>query len=87
MMQNQREAQEKIKDKLRSNARKRKQEGNLEADMKARQENTNSIKQSSEDGAVATNKLQTPVAYDIPRTPTPDYADLNARFNKDYNTF
>ena len=77
MMQNQREAQEKIKEKLRSNTRKRKQEGNLEAE----QENTNSIKQSSEDGAVATNKLQTPVAYDIPRTPTPDYADLNARFN------
>ena len=77
MMQNQREAQEKIKERLRSNTRKRKQEGNLEAE----QENTNSIKQSSEDGAVATNKLQTPVAYDIPRTPTPDYADLNARFN------
>ena len=82
MMQNQREAQEKIKERLRSNTRKRKQEGNLEADMKkAGQENTNSIKQSSEDGAVATNKLQAPVAYDIPRTPTPDYADLNARFN------
>ena len=80
MMQNQREAQEKIKEKLRSNTRKRKQEGNLEAE----QENTNSIKQSSEDGAVATNKLQTPVAYDIPRTPTPDYADLNARFNNQW---
>ena len=86
MMQNQREAQEKIKERLRSNTRKRKQEGNLEVDMKAGQENTNSIKQSSEDGAVATNKLQTPVAYDIPRTPTPDYADLNARFNNDSNT-
>ena len=81
MMQNQREAQEKIKEKLRRNTRKRKQEGNLEVDMKAGQETSNSIKKSSEDDAVATNKLQTPVAYDIPRTPTPDYADLNARFN------
>ena len=43
MMQNQREAQEKIKDKLRSNTRKRKQEGNLEVDMKAGQETSNSI--------------------------------------------
>jgi len=39
-------------------------------------------RKSSDDGGGGSDqhKLQAPVECDIPRTPTPDYADLNARF-------
>ena len=85
-------AEEKIKEELRRNDGRGKEKNNLEEDMKAGQEKIFSgsvVDQHSEiarksidggGGGSDQHKLQAPVECDIPRTPTPDYADLNARF-------
>ena len=93
MMRNQKEAQEKLKQELRRNVENCEEERNLEEDMKAGQKKVCSesiidqgsdlTRKSSDDGDGGDKdqyKLQAPVEYDLPRTPTPDYADLNARF-------
>ena len=93
MMKNQKEAQEKLKQELRRNVQNCEEERNLEEDMMAGQKNVVSgsvfdqdsdlTRKSSDDissGGKDQHRLQAPVECDLPRTPTPDYADLNARF-------
>ena len=87
MMRNHKEAQEKMKEELRKNVENCKPERDLEEDMKSGQkkvcsesiadQRSDSTKKPS--GVKDQHKLQAPVECDIPRTPTPDYADLNAR--------
>ena len=81
MMRKHKEAQETMKEELRRNDGKSKQKRNFEEDLKAEKV----ARKSSDDcdgGGSDQHKLQAPVECDIPRTPTPDYADLNARFIK-----
>ena len=92
MMRNQKEAQEKLKQELRRNVENCEEERNLKEDMIGGQNNVVSgsvIDQGSDltrkssdisGGAKDQHRLQAPVECDLPRTPTPDYADLNARF-------
>ena len=85
MMRNHKEAQEKMKEELRRNVTKCKPEMDLEeagqkkvySESIADQRSDSTRKPSGEKDQ---HKLQAPVECDIPRTPTPDYADLNARF-------
>ena len=83
MMRKHKEAQETMKEKSRRNDEKSNQKRNFEEDMKAEKE----ARKSSDGGGGGSDqhKLQAPVECDIPRTPTPDYADLNARFIKRLN--
>ena len=90
MMRNQKEAQEKLKQELRRNVENCEEERNLEEDLKAGQkkdcsesiidQRSDLTRKSSDDGGKDQHKLQAPVECELPRTPTPDYADLNARF-------
>ena len=93
IMRNHKETIEKMKEELRRNDARGKQGRKFEEVVKVGQENTCSgtvidqrsdlaRKSSDEDSGDGANqhKLQAPVECDIPRTPTPDYADLNARF-------
>ena len=92
MMRDQKEAQEKLKQELRRNVENCEEERNLEEDMIGGQNNVVSgsvIDQGSDltrkssdisGGGKDQYRLQAPVECDLPRTPTPDYADLNARF-------
>ena len=93
MMRKHKEVQETMKEELRRNDGKSKQKENFEGDMKAGQEEICSgslfdqrsdlARKSSSGGGGGGgsdhHKLQAPEECDIPRTPTPDYADLNAR--------
>ena len=84
MMRKHKEAQETMKEESRRNDEKSNQKRNFEEDMKAEKE----ARKSSDGGGGGgsdQHKLQAPVECDIPRTPTPDYADLNARFIKRLN--
>ena len=85
MMRNHKEAQEKMKEELRRNVTKCKPEMDLEEAGQKKvysesiaDQRLDSTRKSS--GVKDQHKLQAPVECDIPRTPTPDYADLNARF-------
>ena len=86
MMRKHKEAQETIKQELRRNDGKGKQKGNLEEDVNAgpdvnqRSDSARKFSDSGGAGGSDEHKLQAPVESNIPRTPTPDYADLNARF-------
>ena len=92
MMRKHKEAQETMKEESRRNDGKSKQKRNFEEDMKAEKVSSGSdfnqrsdlARKSSDSGGGGSDqhKLQAPMECDIPRTPTPDYADLNARFIK-----
>ena len=79
-MRNHLQAQERLKGKMRNIAElKREETGSQEAAKAGEDKVSLSCDQGSNKSSADQHKLQAPAECENPRTPTPDYADLNAR--------
>ena len=80
LMRNHLQAQERLKGKMRNGAElKREEIGSQEAAKAGEDKVSLSCDQGSNKSSADQHKLQAPAECENPRTPTPDYADLNAR--------
>ena len=80
LMRNHLEAQEKLKGKMRNGVElKREERGSQEAAKAGEYKVSLACEQGAIKSSADQHKLQAPAECENPRTPTPDYADLNAR--------